>query len=71
MKWGEVKTGDVFINNIGVDDVWIVLSVGPSDEGEIFISIRYAYLHNIGDPDSISEWNAIAEGPVCEYDLIS
>ncbi len=73
MKWGEVKVGDVFVNRTGseVDDVWVVLSVGPSEEGPIFVSIRYAYLHNIGEPDSISEWNAIAEQHAFEYDLIS
>lgn len=73
MKWGEVKVGDVFANRTGAnaDDVWVVLGVSPSEEGPVFVSIRYAYLHNIGASDSISEWNAIAEQHVFEYDLIS
>ena len=73
MKWGEVKAGDVFANRTGADseDVWMVLRVSPSEEGPVFVSIRYAYLHNIGAPDSISEWNAVVEQHVSEYDLIS
>ena len=49
----------------------MVLRVSPSEEGPVFVSIRYAYLHNIGAPDSISEWNAVVEQHVSEYDLIS
>jgi len=71
VKWGEVRAGDVFVTNYGaaspmVDDVWVVLGVRPSEEGELFVVIRYAYLHNM----DVSEWNAIAEQQTSEYTLI-
>lgn len=70
MKWGEVKTGDVFVTNYdderGDDDVWVVLSVRPSKEGSNIVVIRYAYLHNM----YVYEWHAVVEQQTSGYTLI-
>ncbi len=47
-----------------VDDVWVVLEVGPSDEHEGYVKIRYSYLHNLDEPTAISEFSVDPESPV-------
>jgi len=66
--WGEVRAGNVFqIRLSKEDDVWVVLNVKPSLFAETFVLIRYAFIHNLGEFDSVSEFNVDPNTPV-DYD---
>jgi len=69
VKWRDVRATNVFITHYPefvemMDDVWVVLGVEPSDDHDDYIKIRYSYLHNLGEPTSISEFSVDPESPI-------
>lgn len=73
MKWRDVNPGNSFMTRHQPDgyddDVWVVLTVVPSDDVEGFIKFTYCYLHQLNKPGEISEFSVDPECTV-DYDLM-
>lgn len=65
MLCGDIKPGDVFRagSDDSLDNLWVVLNVEPSDEQPGYIAVTYAYIHQLGQPDSVSTWHTDPSWP--------
>lgn len=74
MVYRDVRPGDTFMlqtvmfDKTGADDVWVILDVltydGEEDHSVGLLTIRYAFIHQLGCEDSISEFNVMPDSPV-------
>jgi hypothetical protein len=74
VKWAAVKAGDVFRANTPLvktrDDLWVVISVSPSEEYGDFVVIHYAYLHSLDSKDAVTSFHVDVKAFV-DYELVS